>query len=207
MEIASLNLSAVAVPPTPYAHLALDYVGFGKRAGARIIDFVVHFGVALVAGFSAGIMVLIYATVTSTSAEPLLAKMGSSGALGFVLSLFGSVLYDSIMEGLYGSTIGKQILGIVVLREDGRPCTYVQAIGRSFAFFFDSLFFGLVAHSSMKGSPRQQRYGDKWAGTVVVTRVSVPPHMLRGAGRFVGVMFLALFVDAIALIAGTFANV
>ncbi|HUR80735.1 MAG TPA: RDD family protein [Thermoanaerobaculia bacterium] len=205
MEIASLNLSADAAPPTPYAHLTLDYVGFGKRCGARIIDFVVHFGVALVSGFTAGILVLIYAMATHTSAEPLLAKMGSTGVLAFILSLFGSVLYDSIMEGLHGSTIGKLMLGIVVLREDGRPCTYVQAVGRSFAFFLDSLFFGLVAHTSMRDSPRLQRYGDKWAGTVVVTRVSVPPHMLRGAGRFVGVMFLALFADAVALIAGTLA--
>ena len=205
MEIASLNLSADAVASTPYAELGLDYVGFGKRAGAHIIDTIIHFGVGLVSGIFAGIVVAIYAAATSTPVEPMLAKMQGTGAAAFALGLFGSVLYHSIMEGLHGSSIGKMLLGIVVLREDGRPCTYVQAIGRAFAFFFDSLFFGLVAHSSMKDSPRQQRYGDKWAGTVVVTRASVPKHMLRGTGRFVGVMFLALFVDGVALIAGTLA--
>lgn len=205
MEIASLNLSAGAVPSTPYAHLALDYVGFGKRAGARIIDTIVHFGVGLFSGLIAGVVVAIIAMLTHTSTDAALARMQDTGAVAFVMGLLGSVLYHSIMEGLHGSSIGKMMVGIVVLREDGRPCRYVQAIGRSFAFFFDSLFFGLVAHSSMKDSPRQQRFGDKWAGTVVVTRVSVPPHMLRRAGRFVGVMFLALFVDGVALIAGTLA--
>ena len=202
MEIASLNLSAGAVASTPYAELGLQYVGFGKRAGARIIDTIVHFGVGIVSGLFAGVMVAIYSMASGTPLDPMLAKMQDTGAAAFILSMFGSILYDSIMEGLHGSTIGKMLLGIVVLREDGRPCTYVQAIGRSFAFLFDGLFFGLVAHSSMKDSACQQRFGDKWVGTVVVTRTSAPKPMLRGTGRFVGVMFLALFVDGIALIAG-----
>ena len=205
MEIASLNLGAEAVPSTPYAQSGLEYVGFGKRAAARIIDLVVHWVVALTSGLFAAILVVIGGLIANTPTDAMLAKMEATGPAGILLSLLGSVLYDAIMEGLHGSTIGKMMLGMVVLREDGRPCTYVQAIGRSFAFFFDSLFFGLVAHVSMKDSPRQQRYGDRWAGTVVVTRKSVPPHVLRSARRFVGVMILALFVDAVALIVGAFA--
>jgi uncharacterized RDD family membrane protein YckC len=205
VEVASLNLSAGAVASTPQAHSGLEYVGFGKRAGARIIDLLVHYVIAITAGLMAAIAIGIGGLITGANVEPLLAKMGQTGALAMVLSAFGSVLYDAIMEGLHGSTIGKMILGLVVLREDGRPCTYVQAIGRSFAFFFDSLFFGLVAHSSMKDSPRQQRFGDKWAGTMVVTRKSTPPHVLRGPRRFVGVMILAIFVDAVALMIATLA--
>ena len=199
MEVASLNLSASAVPSTPYAQPGLEYVGFGKRAGARIIDLVVHYAVGITSGLVAAIIVGIAGLVSGTDVEPLLAKMGTTGGVAILLSLLGSVLYDVIMEGLHGSTIGKMILGLVVLREDGRPCTYTQAVGRTFAFFFDSLFVGLVAHSSMRDSAREQRYGDKWAGTVVVTRKSAQPHFLRSARRFVGVMILALLADAIAL--------
>ncbi|HVG24737.1 MAG TPA: RDD family protein [Thermoanaerobaculia bacterium] len=205
MEVASLNLSANAVPSTPYAQSGLVAVGFGRRLAARIIDTIIHFGVGLFGGVFSVILIGIYSAVSGASSDALLARVQGGGAAGFLLSLLGSILYDSISEGLHGSTAGKLLLGMVVLREDGRPCTYVQAVGRSLAFFFDSLFFGLVAHSSMKDSPMQQRYGDKWAGTIVVQRSSAPQWALRGGLRFVGVFFLALFVDAVALITGLFA--
>jgi uncharacterized RDD family membrane protein YckC len=205
VEIASLNLAANAVPSTPYQQSGLVTVGFGRRAAARIIDFIIHFGVGMVSGIIAAIGIGIVSVITGESADAMLAKMQNTGAAAFLLSLLGSVLYESICEGLHGSTAGKLVLGLTVLRTDGRPCTYVQAIARNFAFFFDSILFGLVAHISMKDSPIDQRYGDKWAGTIVVQRTSAPPHVLRSGGRFVAVFFLALFVDGVALLAGALA--
>lgn len=197
MEIASLNLAASAVPSTSLQASGYETVGFGKRAGARILDMVIHFGVGLGSGLFVALVLVVASAVTGTEPE-----IGKSSVLAFVLSLFGSILYESICEGLHGSTAGKYLLGLVVLREEGRPCTYVQAVGRAFAFFIDSLFFGLVGYLSMKDSPRDQRFGDKWCGTVVVTRASAPAGVLRGPGRFVGVFFLALFLDGIAITAG-----
>ncbi|HEX6087557.1 MAG TPA: RDD family protein [Thermoanaerobaculia bacterium] len=182
----------------------VETVGFGRRAVARIIDMIIHFGVGLFSGIFAALMVGIYAAVSGTSPEAAMATMKESGAAAFLLSLLGSILYESICEGLHGSTAGKYLMGMVVLREDGSPCTYVQAIGRAFAFFIDGLFFGLVAYSSMKDSPRDQRYGDKWSGTIVVTRASAPEGTLRMPLRFFGVLLLALFLDGAALLAGMF---
>jgi uncharacterized RDD family membrane protein YckC len=204
VEIASLNLAANAVPSTPLQLPGVETVGFGRRVAARLIDMIIHFGVGLFSGVFAALLVGIYAAVSGTSPDAALATMQETGAAAFLLSLFGSLLYESICEGLHGSTAGKYLLGMVVLREDGRPCTYVQAIGRAFAFFIDGLFFGLVAYSSMKDSPRDQRYGDKWCGTIVVTRASAPAGTLRSPLRFFGVLMLALFLDGVALLASMF---
>ena len=199
MEVASLNLSANAVPSTPYAQSGLVTVGFGKRAAARIIDFVLHMGVGLFAGILVGIIVAVASAISGTDAQPLLDRMSKTGVASSVVAILGMMLYYTICEGLHGSSAGKLLLGLVVLREDGRPCTYSQAAGRSFAFLIDGLFFGLIGYSSMKDSAKDQRYGDKWAGTVVVTRASAPAGSLRGAGRFVGVFALAMFLDALAI--------
>lgn len=204
MEIASLNLAANAVPSTPLPLPGVETVGFGRRAAARIIDLVLHLGVGLFSGIFAALLVGIYAAVSGAAPDAMLAKMQATGAAAFLLSLFGSILYEAICEGLHGSTAGKYLLGMVVLREDGRPCTYVQAIGRAFAFFIDSLFFGLVAYASMKDSPRDQRFGDKWCGTIVVRRASAPAGSLRSPLRFLGVFVLALFLDGVALLTSMF---
>lgn len=202
MDIASLNLSAAAVPSGSLQSQGVETVGFGRRAAARIIDIILHLGVAVAAGIFTGLVLVIAAAISGNSADPLLAKMGENSVASRLLSLFGFILYCSICEGLYGSTAGKYLLGLVVLREeDGGPCTYVQAVGRSFAFVIDGLFAGLIAFLSMKDSPRDQRFGDKWSGTVVARRTSAPAGVLRKPIRFVGVLFLALFVDSLALMA------
>jgi uncharacterized RDD family membrane protein YckC len=205
VEVAQLNLSASAVPSTPYPQSGLVYVGFNRRLGARLLDTAIHFGVALASGVLAALVVVVASAISGASPDAAIAKMGSNGVASFLLSLLGSILYGSICEGVHGSTAGKYLLGMVVLREDGWPCTYAQAVGRAFAFFIDSFFFGLIAYTSMKDSPMQQRYGDKWAGTIVVTRASAPAGSLRSPMRFFAVFLLALLLDGLALMAGTLA--
>ena len=186
---------------TPYAQSGLVTVGFGKRAGARIIDFILHMGVALFVGVMMAFIIAVIGAMNGTDPEPLLQKMTETTWASRLIALLGMLVFFTICEGLHGSTPGKLLLGLVVLREDGRPCSYSQAAGRSFAFLLDGFFFGLVGYNAMKNSATDQRYGDQWVGTVVATRASAPPGSLRGAGRFIGVFALALFLDGLALAA------
>lgn len=199
MEIASLNLAAGAVPEDRSGFV---YVGWGTRAGARILDMVLHFGVSITVGVFMGIVLAIASQMGVTGAATLLERLQTDTVASKFLAIFGFILYTSICEGLFGSTAGKYITGLVVLSEDGAPASYTQAVGRSFAFLIDGLFFGLIAYSAMKGSPRQQRNGDKWANTVVVTRASAPPDPLRKPLRFLGVLVLAVMLDALAIATG-----
>lgn len=80
-----------------------------------------------------------------------------------------AVPYHVLLEGATGQTIGKNLLRIVVVREDGEPCTYRGAAIRTAFRVVDWLpvayLAGLV---SMAVTERRQRLGDLAAGTVVV---------------------------------------
>lgn len=94
---------------------------------------------------------------------------GSRLALGVLVGSVGGLLYHVLLEGRWGQTLGKRLLGIVVVREDGEPCTYAAATIRTGLRLVDALpvayLVGLVAIALTE---RHQRLGDLLAGTVVV---------------------------------------
>lgn len=100
-------------------------------------------------------------------------------------------------EGLHGSTLGKRICGITVVTEDLRPAGLVAALKRSVAYYLDSLFFGWIAARKMSESPRRQRHGDVWAGTMVVRIRSLDPASRRSSLRFLGAVAAGLFGDGL----------
>ena len=184
----------------PRPHLPdVEYVDFGRRLAARLIDWVAH----VVIGLASGVVVVILAYVvegaTGRSAQLAIDRLETGGLQAFLFGLLGSFLYDTVMEGLHGSTVGKLAVGITVLKESTRPCTLAAAAKRSLLFFYDSLFFGLVAEHSMKQSPRLQRYGDRWADTIVVRRRSQVVSHRRSFLRFTFVLVLAVTVDGLVL--------
>ena len=92
-------------------------------------------------------------------------------ALGGVLLTLGGLLYHIVLEGAYGRTVGKRVLGIAVVMEDGSPCTYAAATVRTLSRFIDALPAAyLAAFVSISLTERGQRLGDLAAGTVVIRR-------------------------------------
>lgn len=82
--------------------------------------------------------------------------------------------YFVIFEWLWnGQTPGKRLLKLRVIREDGRPITFWEALARNLLRIFDAVpgfvvpvySIGLIA---IFLSGRDQRIGDVFAGTVVV---------------------------------------
>jgi uncharacterized RDD family membrane protein YckC len=174
----------------------LEGVGFGARLAARVIDLALHYIVTICAGLVFGFLVGVVGTLTGRSVPFLASKLNHLGFITFALALLGSVAYHSVCESLHGSTLGKFILSMVVVQEDGTPCTFDSALRRSFAYFVDGLFFGLVGYFAMQKTPQRQRYGDQWAHTVVCKRSQVRPENLRDGGRFVLSLFLGMAADA-----------
>ena len=168
-------------------HPLLDYVGFGRRFGARAIDVVfiyaLAFGAAVVLGLFAGI----------TGNQALIARMsGDVSAAGFAAALVASLLFYVVAEAVHGSTPGKMILGMSVRSEDGGPCTVWQAAKRSLGFYVvDSILWGIPAAFCMRRSPLQQRIGDLWAKTVVVRTHSLPVEQRRSGALFAGATLAA----------------
>ncbi len=170
-------------------------VSFWPRVGARLIDFVVHYIVAICAAFLFGIVLAVAAAAAQVPVQPLLAKL-RVGPTSILFGLLGAMVYEVVCEAGHGSTLGKLALGMVVLQEDGTPCRFKPALIRSAAYFIDALFFGIVGYFCMQKSPQEQRHGDEWAHTVVCKRAATPPDQLRSGQRFAAVFLLAMAADA-----------
>jgi uncharacterized RDD family membrane protein YckC len=173
------------------ANMMLEPGGFGIRAGARVIDVIATTIVAAISGAAGGMLTAMLAGA-GLVAPGWEERLGKQTASTFVFGFIASLAYHTIAEALGGATVGKAICGLRVLTEDRRPCTFGKALGRNAAYYFDALFFGLVAWSSMSKSMAKQRHGDKWASTIVVHGL-IPESARRSPalGIFVGLLVYA----------------
>ena len=169
--------------------------GFGLRAGAQIIDLIIHNILGLVVGVFVGLLIGVYAVATGTPVTTLTTKLQATAPIGYILALIGYVLYHAFCEGIHGATLGKLIFKIHVLKEDGSPASIGSAFIRSIAFYVDGLFFGIVAAASMRSSELQQRLGDKWAKTVVVERSPLNQFQWPSGWKFVMAFLIAIVAD------------
>lgn len=140
------------------------------------------------------------------------ADAGLGGALSIVLIVAVLLGYPIAMETLTrGRTLGKMVMGIRVVREDGGPIAFRQALVRGlFAGLVEKpgLLFGFTAPLGvlvMLISSRGKRIGDFAAGTVVLQErvpaarttyaVAMPPPLVGWAAT----LDLARLDDGLAL--------
>ncbi len=152
----------------PQRQLPVQVVGktFGPRAWAYVIDSVVYLIVTVVVSYGVGAVIGIVLSVMGREVQVVDDEL-SLKCISQIISLFQFALYFAIFENLYGATLGKLVLGMRVVMENGEPCTFGAAFIRSLFRYIDGLFFGIPAYSSMK-APLYQRLGDKPAKTIVV---------------------------------------
>ena len=86
-----------------------------------------------------------------------------------VLGTVLGTLYHVLLEGSGGRTVGKAVVGIRVVRDDGSNCTHRAAVVRTVFRFVDALPVAYLAGLlSILLTERRQRLGDAAAKTVVV---------------------------------------
>jgi uncharacterized RDD family membrane protein YckC len=111
------------------------------------------------------VMVPLVATVAA------ILGVGTQSEAVFVSTvLVGYLSYYIVPEWLYGRTLGKQLLGIIVLGSDGRVSSLEQAVLRNLLRIIDGAggyLFGLLV---ILFTEKNQRVGDLLSGTVVVAR-------------------------------------
>lgn len=88
--------------------------------------------------------------------------------LAFALFFVGSFLYHSLLEGVYGQTLGKRICGIRVVKANFSPCGLGAGFLRNLMRIADAFFYYLVAVIALAASFKWQRVGDLVADTVVI---------------------------------------
>jgi uncharacterized RDD family membrane protein YckC len=132
---------------SPYQAAApqLEYVSVGPRFLAVLID---------------GIILMVVGGIISAG----LRAPAVAGTLEAVIAF----AYLIIMEATQGATIGKKLVGLRVVKEDGSPISWNESIIRNLLRIVDSLFVYLVGAILVWNSPTRQRLGDRVAKTVVI---------------------------------------
>ena len=131
----------------------MQTVGVGKRAVAVIIDSVIMFVIAYVLAMLTG----------GTTEE----GFSMNGAPAFAL-FFIAIGYYVAMEAMMGGTLGKKMLGIKIVKQDGSPMDWQASIIRNILRIVDGIFGYLVGAIIIWTSKDKQRLGDKVAHTLVV---------------------------------------
>lgn len=178
----------------------LQGVPFWPRLLARVIDFLVHYLASFMAAF---VFVLVLAAAAGGPPPVLLLhQIFQTHAAGLVAGVLGLFAYNVICTSIHGSTLGKLILSMQVIQEDGSPCRPESAIIRELGFFVDGMFFGVIGYFAMREDPEQKRHGDDWAGTIVCKRDQVPSTSKQGGTRFSLGLLLGIAADIALVMAG-----
>lgn len=158
---------------TDYVNLNQDYpyVGFWKRTFAFMIDSILLSFVVWIIGslLSPFMYVLMSANVGEMSPEDVLLA-GAAGSY-MLYTMAGQVvnwLYFSILESsAWQATIGKKLLNIKVVDEEGKRITFLRGTGRYLAKFLSVLSLG-IGFMMSGWTKKKQALHDKIAKTYVI---------------------------------------
>jgi uncharacterized RDD family membrane protein YckC/DNA-binding HxlR family transcriptional regulator len=141
----------------------LSLASLKNRISAFVIDF------ALILAITMAIIFL--PQVLSISSKTFLTAL-SNTVLFITVGLLW--LYSTLLEGFNSQTIGKRIMGLKVVRTDGKKMSYDHAAVRNFGKILPLLPFDLIIGWRLK-NPTFMRYFDKFAGTTVIDlRIQFP---------------------------------
>jgi len=137
-----------------------EFASLFRRFLATSIDNLVLFAPA------ASVIALLFSNVEAIPGNPIRFLCMVFFAVAFLF--VGGYLYHSLLEGLFGWTLGKKLCGIRVLKADFTPCGLSGGFLRNLLRIVDAFFYYLVAAISVAGTSKWQRLGDLVAETVVV---------------------------------------
>jgi len=150
-----ITIETLSSPP-----IKINPAPLGKRFAAALIDCLV--------------LSIIWLLILHTSSNL------SSALLEELLSIsIVSFLYFLISEGMFAATLGKFVMKLRVVGKSGDACSFTESLKRNILRFVDWLpTLYLVGATSIFLSPKRQRIGDRFAGTMVTMlppRDSTPP--------------------------------
>jgi uncharacterized RDD family membrane protein YckC len=133
-------------------------VGVGPRALAYVLDSLVL----------AVIIALVDIASGGTKPNASRTFLSNPNTAAVVLIMAASLVYFGGLESAWGGTAGKRLVGLRVAMADGSTLTGRAVLIRTVCRLIDGILFYAVGAILVWASPRRQRLGDRWAGTVVV---------------------------------------
>ncbi len=139
---------------------------------------------------------------------------GAQAAITLAVVVLALVAWPTMLETLTrGRSVGKMMMGLRVVRDDGGPIRMRHSLVRALAMVFLDLWVtsGVVGGVSALASSRSKRMGDHLAGTIVVgeriprhasahSEISMPPQLASWAAG----LDLVAVPDGLALNVRTF---
>ena len=151
------------------SNIEVEYrlAGAGSRFGAFVIDFSLQV-----------VAIIVFAWITISVSGGFFPYRGLTGGIsgtvlailliGFFVIYFGYFIFFEYM--MNGQTIGKRILGLRVIQENGEPANFFQILIRGFLrSSVDMLYVGVFI---ILFSKKHKRLGDMAAGTIVISENS-----------------------------------
>lgn len=197
---------ALLSTPTPAANPPLieqPTVGkpFPIRTAASVIDYILSLVVFLPIEFLIIFLMRIVLNTYGRSAGVFFETAKTPYVLSLVLVTVLYLVYMVFFTWLSGTTPGKLLFNMRVATESGERVGLKASFIRSVAFFFDSLFFGMIAYIKMK-PPLYQRNGDILAKTIVVGKKD--PIIKQKYSRWQFLVSSAIYLIGSVLIAVIF---
>ncbi len=132
--------------------LKIELANIGDRFLASIIDFLIKFGITMIAGAIAG-------EFNDTFVSFLV------GVLMVITWIFYSLVFEQFMDG---QTPGKRSRKIKVARLDGAPLTFGSLLLR-WTLRIADFYAACIGLWMIVGTEKHQRLGDMAAGTILVS--------------------------------------
>jgi uncharacterized RDD family membrane protein YckC len=152
-------------------HLDIRVAGIGSRGLARLVDLVIQI-ILFYLLMSLGTVIIAWLGISR------LITLDAAVFTSFYIVLTTAVFvgYPVMMETLTrGRTVGKLVFGLRVVRDDGGPVTFRQALTRALVALsiewpglLGAPITWLVTIWVMIASPLNKRLGDHVAGTIVI---------------------------------------
>ena len=152
-----------------------QYAGFITRGAALIIDIVIVSVSVIVINWMISLPVTYFLNIDIQQCVQTPEAYGFIGALTcrfisfswLLVTLLTAPLYFSILMSLNGQTLGKYVMGVRVVRLDGRRLSFFQSFLRWIGYFLSAIPLGLGFFMSLVDDRRRTLH-DRMVGTCVV---------------------------------------
>ncbi|HUI56915.1 MAG TPA: RDD family protein [Bryobacteraceae bacterium] len=152
---------AALTSTTPTSPSGYPLAGLGGRFVAVILDTILGVVFYAMAGTWAAAR---WGGTTSAG----FSLEGTPALVAIIATLLFGFFYYWLCEGIFGTTLGKSILGMAVRRKDGGGCTLASSLVRNLLRVIDGFAVYVVGFLVAIFSKSRQRLGDHVARTVVV---------------------------------------
>lgn len=165
--------TAPAAVTSPFT--TIDVRHLPRRAGASLVDlFILSTMTTVFFVMTAHVshMAYIYNSSGQLVGEPGTYYSSPFGFTGVLATAAAVYAYYAFMEWALGWTLGKLVFGLRVVDFAGGSISFAQSLGRNLVRIVDAIPGGLyfVGWVVAIRNDRRQRWGDKAAGTLVVSR-------------------------------------